>query len=69
MVKYRVLTGLSFGDNYVSAGEISENIPAKSIKWLREQGLIQQVDAKGVAVDEPQSIDETQPVASAEDNK
>lgn len=64
-----MLTGLSFGDNYVSAGEISENIPAKSIKWLREQGLIQQVDAKGVAVDEPQSIDETQPVASAEDNK
>lgn len=69
MVKYRVLTGLSFGDNYVSAGEISENIPAKSIKWLREQGLIQQVDAKGVAVDEPQPVEETQAVAPAEDDK
>ncbi len=69
MVKYRVLTGLSYGSESVIAGEIVDNIPAKSIKWLREQGLIQQVDGKGVAVDELQTVEETQPATPAEDNK
>lgn len=69
MVKYRVLTGLSFGSESVNAGEIVDNIPAKSIRWLREQGLIQLVDAKGVAVDEPEPVEETKPIAPTEDDK
>jgi len=46
MPKYLVKTGLDFPpDRHVSAGEIVEDIPAKSIKWLREQNLIELVDA------------------------
>lgn len=46
MPKYLVKTGLEFPpDRRVEAGEITEDIPAKSIKWLREQGMIELVDA------------------------
>ena len=46
MPKYLVKTGLEFPpDRRVEAGEIVEDIPAKSIKWLREQGMIELVDA------------------------
>lgn len=51
MASYKALTGLSYGNKKVAAGEIVDDVPAKSIKWLREQGLIEQVDSKGVAVD------------------
>jgi hypothetical protein len=58
MAIYKALTGLSYGNKKVAAGEIVDDVPAKSIKWLREQGLIEQVDSKGVTVkttdDEPQ---------------
>lgn len=46
MPKYLVKTGLEFPpDRRVEAGEIIEDVPAKSIKWLREQGMIELVDA------------------------
>lgn len=50
MAKYRLLTGLDYGSRSVDAGQIVEDIPAKSIKWLRDQNLIEQVDAKGAHV-------------------
>lgn len=46
MPKYLVKTGLEFPpDRRVEAGEVTEDIPAKSIKWLREQGFIELLDA------------------------
>lgn len=46
MPKYLVKTGLEFPpDRRLEAGEITEDIPAKSIKWLREQGIIELLDA------------------------
>lgn len=46
MPKYLVKTGLEFPPNRrVEAGEVTEDIPAKSIKWLREQGFIELLDA------------------------
>jgi len=53
MPKYLVKTGLEYPPNrHVEAGEIVEDIPAKSIKWLREQNLIELVDANSaVAVE------------------
>jgi hypothetical protein len=61
MASYRALTGLSYGNKKVAAGEIMNDVPAKSIKWLRDQGLIEQVDSKGLAVDssdvEPQEAE------------
>lgn len=53
MPKYRVMTGLDFPpDRRVEAGEVVEDIPSKSVKWLLEQGLIEVVDATGKAKDE-----------------
>lgn len=52
MAKYRVLVGIDYASRRVEAGEIVDDIPAKSIKWLREQCLIEPVDSKGVIVDD-----------------
>lgn len=56
MAKFRAMTGLTYGNKTVEAGDIVDDIPSKSIKWLREQGLIEQVDGK-VVVDEPVAAD------------
>ena len=53
MAKYKALTGLTYGIKSVEMGDIVDDIPTKSIKWLREQNLIQLVDAKGVSLDDP----------------
>ncbi len=52
MAKYRTLTGLSYGNKTVEANVIVDDIPSKSIKWLREQNLIELVDPKGIAIQE-----------------
>ena len=53
MAKYKALTGLTYGIKSVEMGTIVDDIPAKSIKWLREQNLIQLVDGKGVSLGDP----------------
>jgi hypothetical protein len=54
MPKYLVKTGLEFPPNRrVEAGEVIDDVPSKSIKWLREQGLIELVDSSGKSVDAP----------------
>lgn len=62
MAKFRAMTGLTYGTKTVEAGDIVDDIPSKSIKWLREQGLIEQVDGKAT-VEEPEVAD------SEEDDK
>lgn len=43
--EYRVLVGLSwYDDGRAEAGEIRDDIPAKSIPWLLEQNLIELVE-------------------------
>lgn len=43
--KYRVLTGIDYPPrNRAEAGDVVSDIPAKSIKWLCEQGIIEPVD-------------------------
>lgn len=44
MAKYRVLTGIEWGTRRAEAGEIVDDLPAKSIKWLRDSNLIELVD-------------------------
>lgn len=44
MAKYRVLTGIEWGTRRAETGEIVDDLPAKSIKWLRESNLIELVD-------------------------
>jgi hypothetical protein len=59
-VPYRVLTGLSFPpDRRAEPGEIVDDIPSTSIKWLLAQGHIEEVaGGRGKAAAAPQPIDE-----------
>lgn len=43
MASYKVLVGLDYGDKRVEAGEVVADIPAKSVAWLKEQGMIEEV--------------------------
>lgn len=43
-VSYKALTGLSYGNRVVEAGEIVDDIPVKSLGWLLEGGHIEKVD-------------------------
>lgn len=40
---YRALTGLSYKGRNVEAGEVVDDIPAKSIGWLLDGGHIEKV--------------------------
>lgn len=42
VAQYRVLVGLDYPpDRRVEAGQIVDDLPGKSIKWLTDQGLIE----------------------------
>ena len=48
MAQYRVLVGLNYPpDRRVEAGQIVDDLPGKSIKWLTEQGYIEPAKAEG----------------------
>lgn len=50
MPAYRVLVGLEYPpDRYAKAGEVVDDLPGKSIKWLTEQGMIEPVKAASKA--------------------
>jgi hypothetical protein len=50
MPKYLLNTGLDYPPNRrAEAGDIVDDLPAKSIKWLREQGIIEAYDASAKA--------------------
>lgn len=66
MAKYRAVVGIDYPpDRRVEAGDLVTDLPAKSIKWLREQGLIELVDGK-VADPEPEPEPEPEPAPAAE---
>jgi len=64
MPKYLVKAGLDYPPNRrAEAGDIVDDIPSKSIKWLRDQGLIEPADASAkaevvsdVEIDEPVAV-------------
>lgn len=71
MPKYRVMQGLEYPPNrVVKAGEIVDDIPSRSVKWLREQGIIEPADANAVSLPEEPVVEETpaavEPQAEAE---
>ena len=49
MATYMAMTGLDYGDKRVEAGELVSDLPAKSVTWLLEQGLIVLSDEKVTA--------------------
>jgi hypothetical protein len=44
MTKYKVKSGIEYLGKRAEVGDIVTDIPAKSIKWLRECGAIELVD-------------------------
>lgn len=54
MPDHKVLVGLSYAGKSVPAGSIVSDIPAKSVGWLSEQGLIERVEGK-TKLREPES--------------
>lgn len=42
---YRVVTGLDYPpDKRAEAGDVVDDLPPKSVKWLLKQGLIEETD-------------------------
>lgn len=65
MPNYRALVGMNYPpDRRVEAGDVVSDIPAKSIKWLREQGLIELVGSETQDAE-----DETDEVAAEVDDE
>lgn len=66
MPKYLVNQGLDYLNRRVEAGEIVDDIPTKSVAWLKEQGIIELADgfakAKVEVKEEPASVEEVAPV-------
>ena len=53
---YKVLRGITYGKQRAEAGDIVNDIPASSQTWLKEQGIIEEVQAeKPAAKREPKS--------------
>jgi len=53
MAKYRVLIGINYPPNRrAEIGDVVDDLPAKSIKWLRESGAVALLDKDGNPVDE-----------------
>jgi hypothetical protein len=45
MARYRVLQGIDYPPNKrAEAGEIATDLPAQSVKWLLESGIIEDAD-------------------------
>lgn len=44
MPKYLVKQGLDYLNRRAEAGDVVDDIPAKSLGWLKEQGIIELVD-------------------------
>ena len=65
MPKYLVNQGLDYLNRRVEAGELVDDIPAKSVSWLKEQGIIELADgsakAKVEVKEEPASVEEVAP--------
>jgi len=41
MPEYRALVGIDYPGDRVEAGDVTDGLPAKSIKWLLDQGLVE----------------------------
>ena len=42
-MSYILKVGLMFGDKQYEEGDIIDDVPTKSVKWLKQQGLIEEV--------------------------
>jgi hypothetical protein len=54
MARYRVLSGIDYPPNKrAEAGKIVDDLPATSVKWLLESGIIEDADKPAKKIEEP----------------
>jgi len=54
MTRYKVLQGIDYPPNKrAEAGKIVEDIPATSVKWLLDSGIIEDADKPSKKIEEP----------------
>jgi len=54
MTRYRVLQGIDYPPNKrAEAGEIATDLPAQSVKWLLDSGIIEDADKPSKKIEEP----------------
>jgi hypothetical protein len=54
MARYRVLQGIDYPPNKrAEAGKIVEDLPATSVKWLLESGIIEDADKPAKKIETP----------------
>ena len=57
MAKYRVLKGIDYPPNKrAEVGAIVEDLPATAIKWLLEDGIIEDANKKATVGEEPVAV-------------
>lgn len=54
MARYRVLQGIDYPPNKrAEVGKVVEDLPATSVKWLLESGIIEDADKPSKKLEEP----------------
>ena len=54
MTRYKVLQGIDYPPNKrAEAGKIVEDLPATSVKWLLDSGIIEDADKPSKKIEEP----------------
>jgi len=48
MAKYRINVGLDYGDKRAESGDVVDDLPSKSLKWLVDQGMVELADKSTV---------------------
>jgi hypothetical protein len=61
MTAHKVLRGISYGGRQVEAGDVVNDIPAKSVPWLLDQGIIEVVEES-----KPSKPSKREPVSESE---
>ena len=66
MAKYRVLQGIDYPPNKrAEIGDVVEDLPAASIKWLLESGAIEDSSKPAKKIEEPTPEPIAEPVVEA----
>lgn len=55
--QYRVLQDIYYGDTHRAPGDVADDIPAESLRWLQDDGLIEPVEGD----EAPQSDEQAEP--------
>ena len=53
MPSYKVLTGIDYDGRRAEPGSIITDLPARSVKWLLEQGIVEAIEDKPQIKSEP----------------